>query len=118
MKRIFGIIVAMLIAVAAKASVVSPQYPGGEEAMQNYITANLVYPDLAKENGIEGVICVEFIVKADGTLNNIRVKRMVDPDLESEALRLVRDMPLWIPATDDGVKIDAPAEVNVNFYIK
>lgn len=43
---------------------------------------------------------------------------MVDPDLEAEAIRLVKGMPKWTPADKDGVPVDAPAEVNVNFTLE
>lgn len=74
-------------------------FPGGKEAEQEYINANRKYPEMAKENGIEGVVSVVFIVKADGSIGNIKIKRMVDPDLEAESIRLVKNMPKWTPPT-------------------
>lgn len=94
-----------------------PQYPGGQEALDQYLTTNMKYPEMARENGVEGVVDVTFTVKADGTIGNIKIARMVDPDLESEAIRLVKNMPKWQPADKDGQAIDAPASVKVNFVI-
>lgn len=92
-------------------------FPGGEEAQQQYITVNLRYPQTAKDNGIEGVVAIVFTVKTDGSIGNIKIKRMVDPDLENEAIRLVKQMPNWVPATDNGTPVESSAEVDVPFTL-
>ena len=118
MKRFIFSIAIMIAGVLSMLALDTPQYPGGEEALGEYISANLKYPELAKENGIEGVVNVCFVVNVDGTLSNIKIERMVDPDLEEEAKRLVKDMPAWIPAEKDGAKIAAPAKVTVDFSLQ
>lgn len=115
-KMILGLMLA--IGISASAAVVPPSYPGGKDAMNTYLTENMKYPEMAKQNGIEGVVSVIFTVKADGSIGNIKIKRMVDPDLESEAIRLVKGMPSWKPATDNGTAVDAPAEIDVNFNLE
>lgn len=108
----------MVLGIGAGASAADkPTYPGGQEALDTYIATNMKYPATAKENGVEGVVAVVFTVKADGTIGNIKIKRMVDPDLESEAIRLVKNMPAWTPADKNGTPVDAPAEVNINFEL-
>ena len=92
-------------------------FPGGEAAQEQYILVNLKYPQTAKDNGIEGVVAVVFTVKADGTIGNIKIKRMVDPDLENEAIRLVKQMPNWTPATDNGTPVESTAEIDVPFTL-
>lgn len=92
-------------------------FPGGEEAQEQYILVNLKYPQAAKENGIEGVVAVLFTVKVDGSIGNIKIKRMVDPDLENEAIRLVKQMPNWEPAMDNGTPVESTAEVDVPFTL-
>lgn len=115
-KIIMSLAFALGVSVGVQAAD-KPQYPGGQEALDQYLTANLKYPEMARENGVEGVVDVKFTVKADGTIGNIKIARMVDPDLESEAIRLVKNMPKWQPADKDGQAIDAPASVKVNFVI-
>ena len=95
-----------------------PTFPGGQEALDKYITDNLKYPEAAKENGVEGIVNVGFIVKIDGSIGSIKIIRMVDPDLEQEAIRLVKNMPAWTPADKDGSPVDAPAEVSVPFVLE
>lgn len=90
-----------------------PEYPGGKEAMEKYIAENMKYPQTAIDNGIEGVVSVAFTVKADGSIGNIKIVRMIDPDLETEAIRLVKNMPNWTPA-DSG---DAQTQVNIPFTL-
>ena len=71
----------------------------------------------AKDNGIEGVVSVVFTVKADGSIGNIKIKRMIDPDLESEAIRLVKQMPAWTPANDNGTPVESTAETEISFSL-
>lgn len=121
LKDMKKIIMALCLALGigtASAAVTAPSYPGGDEALQTYLKTNMKYPSIAKENGVEGVVSVVFTVKADGSIGNIKIKRMVDPDLEAEAIRLVKDMPKWTPGADNGTSVDAPAEVNISFTLE
>lgn len=95
-----------------------PEFPGGDEALKAYIEKNLKYPEHAKENGVEGIVNVQFVVLPDGSIGTIKIVRMVDPDLEQEAIRLVKTMPAWTPADKDGVAIEAPAQVAVPFVLE
>lgn len=111
--------IGVVIAAGFSAMAITPaSFPGGAEAQEQYIQMNLKYPTAAKENGIEGVVAVIFTVKTDGSIGNIKIKRMVDPDLENEAIRLVKQMPTWIPATDNGKPVDSSAEVDVPFTLE
>ena len=96
----------------------APSFPGGDEALKKYLKDNTHYPEIAKENGVEGIVEVGFIVLVDGQLKNIKVVRFIDPDLEKEAVRVVEAMPAWIPAEKDGAAIEAPASVDVPFLLE
>ena len=95
-----------------------PSFPGGEGALKKYITDNTHYPSVSKENGVEGVVDVAFIVATDGSLQQLKVVRLVDPDLEKEALRVVGSMPAWIPAEKNGTPIEAPSQVEIPFILE
>lgn len=71
------------------------EYPGGEEAMMQFIKEHLRYPASAAKNNIEGRVLVSFSVETDGTLSNIHVSKGLDPACDEEALRVVRLMPKW-----------------------
>lgn len=116
-------IIALLLFVAGFASTMSAQdvkasFPGGEEALTTYLLTSMQYPAAAKDNGIEGVVGVTFVVKADGTIGNIKIRRMVDPDLESEAIRLVKGMPKWTPASNAGTPVESQVDINVPFTLE
>ena len=117
-KAIIALAAAFGLSLPAMAETTPPQFPGGEPALEKYLTDNMQYPAMAKDNGVEGVVCVIFTVKTDGSIGNIKIKRMVDPDLESEAIRLVKGMPAWTPASDNGTPVEAQADVDVNFTLE
>lgn len=118
MKRFLMILmIALGMSVAATAADTKASFPGGDAAQTEFINKTLVYPADAKANGVEGVVVVSFTVKADGSIGNIRIKRMVDPDLEAEAVRVVKKMPAWTPATRDGKAVDSIAEISFRFSL-
>lgn len=116
MKKIAVIAAAMAMGAAAYAGPV-PQYPGGEAAMKEYIAENMKYPEAAKNNGIEGDVDVAFTVKADGSIGSIKIVRMIDPDLEAEAIRLIKSMPAWTPADKNGSPVDSQTQIKINFVL-
>lgn len=85
-------------------------FPGKDEADGNrkyweWLRKNLRYPNEAVKKGIEGVVWVSFVVKADGSIGDVAIDKMSmnsDPSLKKEALRLIRSMPRWNPAIYDG----------------
>lgn len=119
MKRFFSVILSLFgLAMTSMAAVVAPQYPGGDEAMNTFINTTMIYPAAAKANGIEGVVDVAFTVKSDGSIGSIKIVRMIDPDLEQEAIRIIKNMPKWLPAKDNGTPVDAPVNVKINFVLE
>ena len=95
-----------------------PTFPGGDEALKKYISEHTVYPEIARENGVEGVVTVGFLVNTDGSLSEIKIIKFVDPDLEKEAIKVVTGMPAWIPAEKDGVPFEAPSNVAIPFILE
>lgn len=73
-----------------------PSFPGGTNAFNTFIVSNLKYPVVAQENGIQGRVVVKFIVEKDGSISNVEVDRSVDPSLDKEAMRVIKNMPKWI----------------------
>ncbi len=78
----------------------NPQFPGGDEALWNYIKKNMRYPEEAKKKGIEGRVLVQCVIEKDGSHNSYKVIRSVDPLLDEEAIRIVKGMPKLIPAKE------------------
>jgi TonB family protein len=74
-----------------------PSFPGGSGALASFIAANLKYPVVAQENGIQGRVVVKFVVDKNGRITDVEIARSVDPSLDKEAMRIVKAMPKWKP---------------------
>jgi protein TonB len=83
-----------------------PEFIGGMNALMNFVARNTKYPQLAKENGIEGTVYVEFVVGKDGRVKDAKIARSVDPYLDKEALRVVNIIPKWKPGSQRGKNVD------------
>ena len=79
-----------------------PEFPGGSQSMQEFIKNNLNYPDLAKENNIEGKVYLKFVVRSTGEIDNIQIARGVHKVLDTAAIELVKKMPRWNPGVQNG----------------
>ncbi|MBR1840347.1 MAG: energy transducer TonB [Prevotella sp.] len=79
-----------------------PSFPGGMGALMQYLSTNIKYPKEAEQRGIQGRVICKFIVNRDGSIENVRVTRNVDPQLDAEAVRVIRNMPTWIPGKHAG----------------
>lgn len=76
-----------------------PQFPGGQEMMMKYLAANIKYPASAVKAKKQGRVIVTFVIQKDGSVTKARIARSVDPELDAEALRIVKAMPNWTPGT-------------------
>ena len=72
-----------------------PEFEGGKEALYRYLSKNILYPDAARENNIEGRVIVHFTIKRDGNVDDIKVTRGIGGGCDEEAARVVRGMPPW-----------------------
>ncbi len=79
-----------------------PQYPGGKEALDAYLKANLKYPKRAIQYGIEGRVVFNLIISAEGEISEIMIFKSLFRDCDEEAFYLVKKMPKWIPGLKDG----------------
>lgn len=109
--------IAAACAIFGAVAATTPTFPGGESALKDYISTNMKYPETAARNGIEGVVTVECTIKSDGSVGTIKIVRMIDPDLEQEAIRLVKNMPAWTPANNNGSPVEATVTIPVTFIL-
>ncbi|MDL2223359.1 energy transducer TonB [Bacteroidales bacterium OttesenSCG-928-M11] len=84
---------------------IMPSFPGGDTSLKQWLQTNLEYPTSAMEFCIEGKVEVRFIVNPDGSISNAQIKRGLTPDLDKEALRLINQMPDWVPGLLDGTSV-------------
>jgi len=94
-----------------------PQFPGGEESLNNYLTENLKYPRGPKLDGIQGRVYVGFLVDKTGKISRERVLNGVNDELDAEAIRVVRSMPDWKPGTRAGETIDVQYILAIDFVL-
>lgn len=81
---------------------VMPSYPGDMAECYMFVARQMHYPEEAEEKGIEGRVLIRFVVEKDGRLTNFEVIESPDPLLSNEALRVLKQMPKWIPAKNKG----------------
>jgi TonB family protein len=96
----------------------APLFPGGYAAVQSYFYKNQHYPPGALLTGIQGSTIVSFVVNAKGLVEDVKVVSGVDPELDMEAVRLVKTMPPWQPAIYKGKPIACMLIMPVNFTIR
>lgn len=94
-----------------------PEFPGGAEKMEEYIYKQIQYPEAALENEISGRVALTVIIEKDGSLNEIEVVRGVDPDLDKEAIRIIKGMPKWRPGKQNGKEIRMKYVIPINFCL-
>ena len=85
-----------------------PSFNGGDaNVFSKWVNSRLVYPEIAKENGVQGRVTLQFTVNADGSVSNVKVLRGVDSSLDKEAVRVVSSSPKWKPGKqrDRAVKV-------------
>ena len=84
---------------------VAPEFPGGITALVQFLSKNLKYPTVCKEQKIQG------------SISNIRVTKSVDPYLDKEAVRVVKSMPRWTPGTQDGKPVSVEYTLPITFKL-
>ncbi|MBQ2150988.1 MAG: energy transducer TonB, partial [Bacteroidales bacterium] len=85
-----------------------PMCNGGDaNEFTRWVNSKLVYPEIPKENGVQGRVTLQFTVEKDGSVTNVKVLRGVDPSLDKEAVRVVQSSPKWTPGKqrDRAVKV-------------
>jgi len=97
-----------------------PQYPGGELQMQKDIMENAPYPEMEKENNIQGKVYVQFVVEKDGSVTGVRVQRGVQggPNLSRVAENAVKKLKKFAPAKQNGRPVRLVMTIPVNFTLK
>lgn len=95
-----------------------PEFPGGMEALYQYLASNLHYPQLARDNGITGKVYVTFVVEKDGRVTNPRILRDIGGGCGDEAIRVVKSMPRWSPGKQRGKPVRVQFNLPVGFDLK
>jgi protein TonB len=97
---------------------VMPQFPGGQGSLKRFIASKSVYPGSALQNKIEGTVIVGFIIDKYGRLRSPKILKSLYPACDEEALRVVRLIPDWIPAKNQGRDVSINFSMPIEFKLK
>jgi len=94
-----------------------PQFPGGDDARVKFLSENIIYPEKARENQIQGTAYITFVVNQDGSIVDVRSLASPDRSLEEEAIRVVKLMPKWIPGKQRGKPVRVQFSMPIKFTL-
>lgn len=111
---------ARIVVTAPMAGAIAPEFPGGQQALDNYVNNHIKYPQDAIDNDISGVVRVSFIVDENGRITKAKLlnPQRVGQGLDEEALRVVETMPEWKPGTLHGKKVKTQLELPISFQVE
>ena len=95
-----------------------PEYPGGMQALYEFLKENIKYPEDAKKQKVEGRVIATFVVETDGSISNVEVVKHAFPSLDAEAVSVIQAMPKWTPGKQSGKVVRVKYTVPVNFNLK
>jgi TonB family protein len=95
-----------------------PEFPGGEQALRDFIAKEVKYPDDAIKAKIVGKVFITFVVSKEGKVVDPKVARGVSPSLDAEALRVVKSLPIWKPGQQKGVNVAVSYTIPIAFALK
>lgn len=95
-----------------------PQFPGGEAELMKWISTHIKYPAIAMENNVQGKVVVQFVVTRDGSIGEVKIARGKDPDLDKEAMRVVKTLPKFIPGKMNGQAVNVWYTLPINFKLQ
>lgn len=99
-----------------------PQFPGGDAALINYLANNIKYPNIAKQNKIEGKVIVSFVVEKDGTIDRFKMEKGIGAGCNEEALRVLHKMNhdgiKWVPGKDKGAAVPVLYTLPISFKLE
>jgi len=94
-----------------------PTFGNGDADIQKYINENVVYPELARESGVQGTVYVTFVVEKDGSITNVKVLRGIGAGCDEAAEKVVKEMPKWKPGKQRGREVRARFNLPIKFRL-
>jgi TonB family protein len=94
-----------------------PSYPGGPADLLKFLATNINYPKVAKDNGVEGMVVVQYVIEKDGSISNAKVVKGIGAGCDEEALRVVNAMPKWAPGKQRGQVVPVQFNLPIRFKL-
>jgi protein TonB len=95
-----------------------PVFPGGDAELMKWLSNNIIYPTIASEQGIQGRVTLRFVVRPDGSIDDVQVIKSLEPSCDREAMRAVKKMPKWIPGKQNGNAVSVYYNLPVQFRLQ
>ena len=95
-----------------------PEFPGGQQELMNFLMKNVKYPKVAQDKGTQGRVILQFVVNKDGSVVEPTVVKSVSPELDQEALRVIKMMPKWQPGKQNGEVVRVKYTIPVSFRLQ
>lgn len=95
-----------------------PAYPEGQLALLEFLAKNINYPKVAKDNGVEGMVVVQYVIEKDGSISNAKVVKGIGAGCDEEALRVVNAMPNWTPGKQRGQAVAVQFNLPIRFKLE
>lgn len=95
-----------------------PKFPGGDAELYKWLSKNIRYPEMAAQNNIQGRVTVQFVVEKDGSVGEVKIVRGKDPDLDKEAVRVVKSLPKFIPGKMNGQNVRVWYTLPISFKLQ
>jgi TonB family protein len=111
---------ATIVMTDKMAGAIAPEFPGGQQALDNFVNEHIKYPQDAIDNDVTGVVRVAFTVDENGRISKARLinPQKIGEGLDEEALRVVNSMPEWKPGTLHGKKVKTRLELPISFQVE
>ena len=97
---------------------IEPSFPGGQTALLNWLSSQVHYPPEAEKKGIQGKSVVSYVVETDGSISNVQIVNSVSPEIDAEAVRVVKSMPKWTPGYQNGTPVRIKYNLPINFTLE
>lgn len=96
---------------------IPPSFPGGEAELMRYLAKNINYPNIARENNIQGLAVLSFVIGKDGSIQDVAVLKELEGGCTKEAIRVVKTMPNWRPGESNGHAVKVRFVLPVRFKL-
>lgn len=94
-----------------------PMYPNGQDGLIKDVSKSIKYPAAARKEGIQGKVILAFIVEKNGTIEKTEIIESANPDLDAEAIRVIKNLKTWLPGMKNGEPVSVPFVYPITFQL-
>ena len=95
-----------------------PVFPGGEQALLAYVASHVKYPEIAKEQDVQGIVQLRFVVLENGSIGDVQVIKSLESHCDAEAKRVVKSLPRFVPGKQQGKAVRVWYTLPIRFQIQ